>query len=90
MPQGGGTGLPMPSPGQAPGQGNNPYGDLSDILRRGAKIEGAPSKGIVRSALGGLLGFGGGGIISWFVRLIVMRWGWGLLKRFLGRALTGR
>ena len=86
MPQSGGTGLPMPSPGPA----NNPYGDLSDILRRGAKIEGAPSTGIVRKALGGLLGFGGGGIMSWFVRLIVMRWGWGLLKRFLGRALTGR
>ncbi len=86
MPQSGGTGLPMPSPGPA----NNPYGDLSDILRRGAKIEGTPSTGIVRKALGGLLGFGGGGIMSWFVRLIVMRWGWGLLKRFLGRALTGR
>ena len=83
VPQGGGSGLPMPGP--TGGQGNNPYGDLSDILRRGAEIGGAPSGGIVRKALGGLLGFGGGGMISWFVRLIVLRWGWGLLKRFFGR-----
>ena len=83
-PQSGGGPLPMPA------GGNNPYGDLSDILRRGAKIDGAPSGGIVRSILGRLLGFGGGGIFGWFFRLLVMRWGWGLLKRFLGRALTGR
>ena len=81
-------GLPLPLPG---GAGcNNPYGDLSDILRRGAKIGGTPSGGLVRNVLGGLLGFGGRGLIGWFMRLIFLRFGWGLLKRVLGRALTGR
>ena len=79
---------PLPLPGGA--GGNNPYGDLSDILRRGAKIGGSPSGGLVRSILGGLLGFGGRGLFGWFMRLIVMRFGWGLLKRVLGRAVTGR
>lgn len=83
---GGGSGSPLPLPGG--GGGNNPYGDLSDILRRGGQIGGAPSGGLVRNILGSLLGFRGG-LMSWLFRLIVMRFGWGLLKRFLGRALTG-
>ena len=77
---------PLPLPGN--GGGNNPYGDLSDILRRGGQIGGAPSGGLVRNILGSLLGFRGG-FMSWLIRIIVMRFGWGLLKRFLGRALTG-
>ena len=104
LPQGGFPMPPMPggssrgNSGASPdaqgssdgGNRNNPYGDLSDILRRGGKVDGAPSGGLVRNILGGLLGFGGSGIFGWFIRLIVMRFGWGLLKRFLGRALTGR
>ena len=81
------SGSPLPLPG---GNANNRYGDLSDILRRGAKVGGEPAGGLVRGILGGLLGFGGRGVIGWFVRLIVMRFGWGLLKRVLGRAVTGR
>lgn len=103
-PSGGGTGsfpapgqtqehgnpLPLPLPGPQPG-GNNPYGDLSDILRRGGSVPGASGSlgGIVRSILGGLLGFGGRGIMGWVIRLLVMRFGWSFLKRMLGRMLMG-
>jgi hypothetical protein len=45
---------------------------------------------IVRSVLGSVLGFESKGFLGWLVRLIVLRWGWGLLKRILTRALTGR
>ena len=86
----GGAGVPEAGPNGDGGPRNNPYGDLSDILRRGAKVDGAASGGLVRNILGGLLGFGGRGVFGWFVRLIVMRFGWGLLKRFLGRSLAGR
>ena len=83
-----GGGLPLPVPGG--GGGNNPYGDLSDILRRGgANVGGNPVGGIVRNVLGSLLGFQSKGIIGWIIRLIVLRWGWGLVKRILGRALLG-
>lgn len=85
--RGGGVGLPFPLPG--PG-GTNPYGDLSDILRRGGSTTGEAGGGglwrIVRGLLGSALGFGGRGIFGWLVQLIVMRWGW----RFLQRILFGR
>lgn len=86
----GGASVPEAGPNGDGGTRNNPYGDLSDILRRGAKVDGAASGGLVRNILGGLLGFGGRGVFGWFVRLIVMRFGWGLLKRVLGRSLAGR
>lgn len=84
-----GGGLPLPMPG---GGRDNPYGDLSDILRRGgAGADGSGGLGgTVRDAIGGLLGFGSRGIVGWIVRLLVVRFGWGLLKRLLGRLLTGR
>lgn len=89
--QGGGGQLPLPLPG---GQAGNPYGDLADILRRGGSGVGRPSGGglggAVRDMIGGALGFKNSGVMSWLVRLLVMRYGWGLLKRLLGRALTGR
>ena len=40
--------------------------------------------------LGGILGFSSRGVIGWIIRLIVVRFGWGLLKRVLGRFLGGR
>ncbi len=88
----GGSSLPLPGPG---GGGNNPYGDLSDILRRGgggtdAAVGGGGMWRVVRSLLGGVLGFGGRGIFGWIVRLLVVRYGWGFLQRILGRVLTGR
>ena len=95
-------GSPLPLPGDRmpnfPGRGDNPYGDLSDILRKGGQIQlpGGGSSGggalwsIVRNILGGALGFRSGGILSWLFRMVFMRFGWGLLKTVLGRGLFGR
>lgn len=43
--------------------------------------------GIIRALLAALLGFQSRGILSWIIRLVVMRWGWGFLQRILGRVL---
>lgn len=77
--------FPLPGPGQ---QGDNPYGDLSDILRRGGRVptgEGGSGGlwGVVRGVLGNALGFGQRGWIGWLVQLIVMRWGWQILRRLV-------
>lgn len=74
----------LPSGG---GGGNNPYGDLGDVLRRGGGGAGAGGLGtIIRNILGGLLGFGTkGGMISWIIRFVVLRWGWSILKFVLRR-----
>ncbi len=97
-----GGGSPLPLPGDQmpnfPGRGDNPYGDLSDILRRGGQIQlpggggagGSVLWSIVRNVIGSALGFKGGGIMSWLFRMIVMRFGWGLLKTILGRGFLGR
>lgn len=95
LPQGGGAGSGMPQGGNPlplpmPGGGNNPYGDLSDIIRRGGGPDSGGLGSIVRNVLGGLLGFSGRGIMGWIVRLLLVRFGWGLLKRMLGKMLTGR
>ncbi len=45
---------------------------------------------IIRSILGSVLGFEGKGFFGWLIRLIVLKWGVGILKRVLGRVLTGR
>jgi hypothetical protein len=89
--QGGGFPFPFPMPGQGrqggQDQGRNPYEDLSDILKRSGSSVPSGSSGmlwnIIRNLLGGALGFGGGGFMSWLIRLIVMKWGWGLLRRVL-------
>jgi hypothetical protein len=96
---------PLPLPGNVPNLpsgGNNPYGDLGDILRKGGiqipfPMPGGGSGGggaggdvlsnIIRSILGSLLGFGGGaggGVMSWFIRMIVMKYGWAILRRMIG------
>lgn len=84
--------MPGPGPGPQPAPGNNPLDDLSDILRRrGATTnDGSPLGGIIRSILGSILGFGGGGMMSWLFRMIFLRFGWTILKRVIGRTLTGR
>lgn len=93
---------PLPLPGDnIPGigrGGNNPYGDLGDIIRKGGtSLPGGGAAGgggalatIVRSVLGALLGFQSRGFIGWLVRLIVMRWGWGILRWLIGRVLLRR
>jgi hypothetical protein len=110
---------PLPLPGDTfpgmPGDGRNPYGDLSDILRRGMGLPGGGNQGggiqipvpmpqgggggtslpggavgggllwrIVRGLLGNALGFQGGGLMSWLFRMIVLKFGWSLLRRLLG------
>lgn len=85
--------VPPSWPGDSPGHGGrSPFDDISDILRRGAgpKVDGQPLQRSVRDLIGGALGFSGRGVISWIIRLIVVRFGWGLLKRSLGRAIGGR
>ena len=81
-------GYPLPSPLPQSGA-NNPYGDLSDVLRRGGSVGGSPIGGIVRNIFGSLLGFQSKGVMSWIIRLIVVRFGWGLVKRLLSRVLMG-
>lgn len=87
---------PLPIPGdRIPGVGRdqpNPYEDLSEVIRKGGgQAPGGGSLGnIVRDILGGVLGFQSKGVIGWIVRLIVMRWGWGLVQSILRRLLMGR
>lgn len=86
---------PLPLPGEPPsygGGGRNPFDDISDILRRGdgPKVDDQPVRRSVRDLLGGILGFSSRGVIGWIIRLIFLRFGWGILKRLLGRMLGGR
>lgn len=94
----GGTPLPLPGdsgPGSGGGwRGNNPYGDVGDIVRGGG-TGGGLLAGILRSIFGSIIGRGaapasrGGGWMSWLIKLLVMRYGWrivtsifrGLLRR---------
>lgn len=92
-PPAGSSPLPGPEGMELPAGGANPYGDLSDIVRRGGggtSVGGGSLWSIVRGVLGGILGFQSRGIMGWLIRLIVMRWGWQLLTRVLGRVFTGR
>jgi hypothetical protein len=79
--------VPPSWPGDSPGStGRSPFDDISDILRRGAgpKVDGQPLQRSVRDLIGGVLGFSSRGAISWILRLIFVRFGWGILKRLLG------
>ena len=118
FPSGGRSGAPqsqspLPLPGDTlpglPRNGDNPYGDLSDILRRGGFGGGrAPSGGgqqapipvptnmgggalwsIIRSVLGGALGFGNRGVMGWIVNFLIFRFGWRILRGIFGRMLPG-
>jgi hypothetical protein len=83
---GGFGGSPLPIPGdRIPGiNALDPYGKLPDVIRQGgAAVDGSPVSGAIRSVLGGLLGFQSKGFLSWVFRLLVLRWGWGLLQRVL-------
>jgi hypothetical protein len=85
--------VPPSWPGESQsGSSRSPFDDISDILRRGGgqKVDGQPLQRSVRDLLGGILGFSSRGVIGWIIRLIVVRFGWGLLKRVLGRFLGGR
>lgn len=90
---------PLPLPGDPPATGDmgqNPYGDLSDILRKGRMpgggsipdLGGAGGGGalwsVVRNILGGILGFQSRGLLSWILRVVVAKYGWAILKSILG------
>lgn len=81
---------PLPLPGEhTPLGGSNPYSDLSDTIRNGGAVaSGLP--GLIRSILGGLLGFQSRGALSWILRFIVIRWGWPILRTILGGLIGGR
>ena len=81
---------PLPLPGEhTPLGGNNPYSDLSDSIRNGGTVaSGLP--GLIRSILGGLLGFQSRGVISWILRFVVMRFGWPILRTILGSLFGSR
>lgn len=96
----GGYGRTQGVPQPQPQGGDNPFGDLSDIIRGGkgipggaggAAIGGGMLWGLIRSVLGGALGFSGkGGVMSWLFRMVFMRYGWGLIKTILMKVLMRR
>lgn len=95
-------GSPLPLPGDIPGLpngGQNPYGDLSDILRRGGGLPtgggAGPAGGgvlwsIVRGILGSALGFQSKGLMGWLFRAVFARFGWAILRAVFGRMLGAR
>lgn len=73
------------------GGADNPYGGLAEALRkRGSRVDGGSLGRVVRDVVGGALGFQSRGLIGWIVRLIVMRYGWTILRTVLGRAVGMR
>ena len=90
--------LPIPTglPPENDSGGNNPYGDLSDIIRRGGNAGGAAAAGgglfsIIRSILGGALGFSAkGGVLGWIFRAVILRYGWNIVRAIFGGILGRR
>ena len=95
----GGTPLPLPGDSGPSGggwKGNNPYGDIGDIVRGGGQSGGLLAT-ILRSIFGSIIGrsaapagrSSGGGWMGWLIKLIVMRYGWrivtGLFRGILRR-----
>ena len=83
---------PTPDFDRLPKTESGPYGDLSDILRKGGGSGGGGGglASIIRNVLGGLLGFGSKGIVGWIIRFVVMRYGWRILSWVVRRMLPGR
>lgn len=86
---------PLPVPGDnipSSRRGSNPYGDLSDVIRKNGGRPGSSGSlaGIIRSIIGSLLGFKSNGIISWIIRMVVLRYGWSILQFIIRRVLLGR
>ena len=94
-------GAPLPIPGDSGPTGggwtgNNPYGDIGDIVRGGGTSGGLLAT-ILRSIFGSIIGrsanpagrSSGGGWIGWLIKLLVMRYGWrivtGLFRGMLRR-----
>lgn len=88
-----GSGSPLPGPEGMSPPGRNPYGELSDVIRRGGSAGntgGSPLWRVIRSVIGAALGFQSRGIVSWIVRYVVFRFGSSILRTVLRRVFTGR
>ncbi|MGQ0673352.1 MAG: DUF937 domain-containing protein [Hyphomicrobium sp.] len=92
----GGGGLELPRgpggeielPGGGGGSGGRTGGGGRPITLPGDS--GGSLWNLLRSILGQVLGFESKGFLGWFIKLILLRWGAGILRRILGRATTGR
>lgn len=91
--------LPMPAglPPESGSRTQNPYGDLSDILRGGGPKAGATVGGggslwtVIRNVIGGALGFStGGGVMGWIFRMVILRYGWSIVRTIFGRLFMRR
>lgn len=74
-------------PDNAPAEGgNNPFENLPDIIRRGGtQVPGGGSlEEMIRSIVGGLLGFKNRGMIGNIVQALIIRWLVNLARRFFG------
>lgn len=89
---------PLPIPGddipgidRSPPPTDNPFDQLPDIIRRGGtrSPSGDSLESIIRSIVTSILGVRGGGVISNIIRLFLIRWVVGLIRRFLGRIVPG-
>jgi hypothetical protein len=90
----GGSPLPLPGdtiPGAGRDQqdepGDSPYGNLPDIIRRGGVQlpNGGSLDDVIRSVLGGLLGFKNRGVIGTLIQAFLLRWIANLIRRFFTR-----
>ena len=90
--------MPIPGdrfPDAGPGAGDDqqdqpedsPYGNLPDIIRRGGvqMPNGGSLDDMIRSVLGGLLGFKNRGVIGTLIQAFVLRWIANLVRRFFTR-----
>ena len=86
----------IPGAGGGGRRSGSPYGDLSDILRRGGRNarmpqgQGGSLGNILREILGSALGFRSKGILGYIIQLIVFRYGWRILSWIFNRFLLGR
>lgn len=99
------AGNPLPVPGDTipgvgrrnrypqPGQDDNPYSRLPDIVRRGGERVPGPDGGslesVIRSILGNLLG-SNSGVVGTMIKLFLVRWIVSLVRRVLAGALSRR
>ncbi|WP_024276088.1 DUF937 domain-containing protein [Hyphomicrobium sp. 802] len=99
------AGNPLPVPGDTipgvgrrnrypqPGQDDNPYSRLPDIVRRGGERVPGPDGGsletVIRSILGNLLG-SNSGVVGTMIKLFLVRWIVSLVRRFLAGAPSRR
>ncbi len=76
--------------------GGSPYGDLSDILRRGGRNiqlpqgQGGSLGNIIRDIIGGALGFRSKSIVGFILQLLLYRYGWRILSWIFNRLILGR